>query len=234
MLIELHGVVGRRHPPDPVDERGRVRACHLLSGEFGERGVQLGRREAGRQDAPQELCVLVVVAEFGEFPGEQGAVVRDGPGASGVQELAGRVEADRSIVADRAGPELDARQVTFPDRPQAHDEPDFPRLTSCLVGMGHHRRIEQGRRLQRVLVAEIRSDQLPSCAPDLYLGPDPVGDELEVALEGSGQVAIPGGESRQRPGQGAFHVLVIQVKDAIDDGHGPRPAPDQGLLAGHE
>ena len=35
-------------------------------------------------------------------------------------------------------------------------------------------------------MGEIRSDQLPSCAPYLYLGTDPVCDELEVALEGSG------------------------------------------------
>ena len=86
---ELHGVVGRRHPPDPVDERGRVLAGQLLPTEFGERGGQFGRSEAGRQDGPQELCVLVVLAEFGEFPGEQVAIVGDGPSASGVQEPAG-------------------------------------------------------------------------------------------------------------------------------------------------
>ena len=219
VIIELHGVVGRRHPPDPVDERGRVRACHLLPIELTERGIQLGRGEAGRQDAPEEMCVLIVLAELGQFPGEQVAIVPDGPSAPGVQEPAGGVEADRGIAADRAGPELDARQVTFPDRPQAHDEPHFPGLTSCLVRVDHDRRIEQGRRLQCVLVGEIRSDQLPPCTAYLYLGTDPVGDELEVALEGSGQVAILRGESSQRPGQGVFHLLFVEVKNAIDDGH---------------
>jgi hypothetical protein len=72
--------------------------------------------------------------------------------------------------------------VTFSDRAQAHDEPDFSRLTSCLVRVDYDRRIEQGGRLECVLMGEIRSDQLPSCAPHLYLGTDPVCDELEVAL----------------------------------------------------
>jgi hypothetical protein len=72
--------------------------------------------------------------------------------------------------------------VTFPDRPQAHDEPGFPRLASCLVRVDHDRRIEQGRSLECVLMGEVRSDQLPSCAPYLYLGTDPVRDEREVAL----------------------------------------------------
>ena len=35
-------------------------------------------------------------------------------------------------------------------------------------------------------MGEVRSDQLPSCARYLYLGTDPVRDELEVALEGFG------------------------------------------------
>ena len=35
-------------------------------------------------------------------------------------------------------------------------------------------------------MGEVRSDQLPSCAPHFYLGTDPVRDELEVALQGFG------------------------------------------------
>ena len=57
--------------------------------------------------------------------------------AAGVWEPARRVEANPGL-ADDAGPELDARQVTFAYSTQAHDEPDFSCLAACLVRMGDH------------------------------------------------------------------------------------------------
>src|SRR5579864_5537762 len=94
-----------------------------------------------------------------------------------------------STAADRAAPELDARQVAFPDCSQAHDEPDFSGGTARLVRMRHDRRIEQGRGLERVLLSEIRSDQPPSRGPYLDLGAEPMGDQPEVMLQDPGQVA---------------------------------------------
>jgi hypothetical protein len=126
------------------------------------------------------------MAKFGEFFVEKVAVVKNGPGTAGIKEAAGRVEADLVIAADRATPELDARHVAFPDCPQAHDEPDFPGSTARLVRVRHHRRIEQGRGLECVLLSEIRSDQLPSRAPHLDLGAEPMGDEPEVMFQGLG------------------------------------------------
>ena len=186
VLIELDGVAGRGHPARLVGKHRGVSARHVLLGELGERDIQLGRGEAGRQDAPEKARVLVLMAKLGEFLLEKFAIVRNGPGTAGVEEPAGRVEADLGLAADRAGPELDARQVAFADRPQAHDEPDFSGSTARLVGMRDDRRIEQGRGLERVLLSEIRSDQLPSCAPDLDFGAEPVRDEPEVLLQGLG------------------------------------------------
>src|SRR5579872_2926917 len=45
---------------------------------------------------------------------------------------------------------------------------------------------------------------------------------------------MPIGEPGQRPGQYSFHLLLAHFKDSVDDSHSARPAPDQGLLAGHE
>jgi hypothetical protein len=172
----------------------------MLPGEFGQRGVKLGAGEAGRQDAPQQPGVLVVLAVFPELDLEEATVVTDRPDASGVKEPARRVEPDGRVGPDDAGPELDAGQVAFPDRPQAHHEPDFPGLAAGLVRVLHHGRIEQGRGLERVLLGEIRPDQLPSGLADFFLGADPVGDEREVVLQGLRQVAIPSRESHHRPG----------------------------------
>src|ERR1700729_1093223 len=123
------------------------------------------------------------MAKFGEFFVEKVAVVKNGPGTAGIKEAAGRVETDAVIAADRASPELDARDVAFPDRPQAHDEPDFSGSTARLVRGRHDRRIEEGPRLECVLLCEILSDELPSCAPHLDLGAEPVGDEPEVMFQ---------------------------------------------------
>src|ERR1700683_5516962 len=117
------------------------------------------------------------MAKFGEVLVEKFAVEKRGPGTAGIKEAAGRVEADLVIAADRATPELDARHVAFPDGPQAHDEPDFSGSTTRLVRVRHDRRIEQGRGLECVLLGEIRPDQLPSCAPHLDLGAEPMSDE---------------------------------------------------------
>src|ERR1700685_2169934 len=115
------------------------------------------------------------MAKFGEFLVEKVAVVKNGPGTAGIKEAAGRVGTDLENAADPSAPELDARHVAFADCPQAHDEPDFSGSTARLVRVRHHRRIEQGRGLECVLLGEIRSDQLPSCGPHLYFGAAPVG-----------------------------------------------------------
>src|SRR5258708_2322983 len=174
------------------------------------------------------------MAKVGEFLREELAIVSNGPNAAGVQEAARRVEPDPGIAADRAAPELDARQVAFPDCSQAHDEADFSRGTARLVRMRHDRRIKQGRGLERVFLSEIRSDQPPPRAAHVDLGAEPMGDEPEVVLQGLDQVAMPIGESGQRRGQRSFPLRLAQIKDAVDDSHRARPASDQRLLAGHE
>ncbi len=78
LLIELDLIVGRRHPAHPVDERRGVSARRLLPGQLADGGVKLGHAEAGGRQAPEELRVLVLMAEFGEFLLEQVAIVVHG------------------------------------------------------------------------------------------------------------------------------------------------------------
>src|SRR5258708_21058953 len=101
------------------------------------------------------------MAKVGEFLPEELAIVSNGPNAAGVQEAARRVEPDPGIAADRAAPELDARQAAFPDCSQAHDEPDFSRGTARLVRVRHDRRVKQGRRLGPGFLSEITPDHSP-------------------------------------------------------------------------
>ena len=221
--IELDLVIGRRHPPDPVHQRHGVSAQHLLQAELRHGGVKLGHAETGRQQAPEELRVLVLAPELGELLLEQAAIVSHRPGTPNIRKRARRVDADppiaglavagravtairaaatgAAITADGAGPELDAGQMAFADRPQAQHEPDLARGAAGLVRMRHDGRVEQRCGLQRVLLGEVGADQPPSRGAHRDVVGQPVGDQPEVALQGLAQVAILTGEPGQRAGE---------------------------------
>ena len=75
------------------------------------------------------------------------------------RETRGRIDGDAAVRADRSRPERQRRDVPFADGTQAQDEPTAVCRRAGLVGMAHDARIEQGRRLERVLVQEVGSDQ---------------------------------------------------------------------------
>ena len=60
----------------------------------------------------------------------------------------------RLVGVDHPGPERDRRDVPLAGGPQAEDEPPRPVGQARLVGVPDHRRVEQGRRLQRVLLVK--------------------------------------------------------------------------------
>ena len=130
-LIKLDRVVGRGHPagpcrPAPPSRRGSAVCCASSASAM----ISSADGEAGRQEIPEKARVLVFWGQGRRAcPGKvhdrreraRGRPVsRNGPGGSR------RIPA----AADRAGPELDARHVTFAYCAQAHDEPDFSGLGS--------------------------------------------------------------------------------------------------------
>src|SRR6202044_3002737 len=134
--------------------------------------------------------------------------------AAGVEEPARRFEANPGR-ADRAGPELDAGQVTFANSAQAHDEAGIARSAAGLVRVRDHRRVEQCRGLKRVFLSEIRSDQLPPGGPGRDLAAEAVRDKPEIMLQCPGQVAVPAGEPGQGAGDSVVDLLLAEVEDPV-------------------
>ena len=99
-------------------------------------------------------------ADVFELAAKQGLVVllvghdADRPG-----EPPAGVDLDLVIGSDDAGAEDDRRHVPLARRPQAHDEPHRAGGKVALVVMRDDRRVEERRRLDRILGGQVGPDQ---------------------------------------------------------------------------
>src|SRR5205085_1305587 len=72
-----------------------------------------------------------------------------------------RVEGQRALGIDGPGAELDGRDVSLSDGPQAHHESSSPIARIGLIGGWNDGRVEQGGALDRILVGEVGADEEP-------------------------------------------------------------------------
>jgi hypothetical protein len=84
---------------------------------------------------------------------------------------------------DHAGAESNRRYVPFADGAQAEDESATPGGQARLVGVPHHRWIEQGGRFQRVFLREERPDQQPPVLADRLIGGQVTLDRFKAVQE---------------------------------------------------
>ena len=105
----------------------------------------------------------------------------------------------RSSSVDHAGAQLDARDVPLADGAQRHEEAGRSGGEPALVGVRHHRRVEQRRALDRELLGEVGADQPTALRGEQLAGLQPVVDQVGVGVPGDGDVAVPVGRRRRAP-----------------------------------
>src|SRR5688572_2727897 len=124
--------------------------------------------------------------------------------------------------------------MALADRSQAHHEANRAGGQAVLVRRKHDRRVEQRRRLDRILVSEIRAYQLASCGGDSVTPVDVARNRLELPFQDLREVSMAAVE--------ALHDVRVQLRDSsFRNGHnslheqmGARLAGQQDLLARQE
>jgi hypothetical protein len=231
---EVKVVVARRQPADSPDGLGGVvPGCRLVL-EGAEGSVEFSGREPFREVIEHERSRLVVLAHLNQLAPEQFTLVEVGDHRTLDQDRPRVVDGDRTSGADYTGPELDARDVPFADGPEAHDEAGVACRQAGLVGMEHHRRVEQRRRLDRVLMGEAGSDQQLPLGRDRRAASDAVGDDAEVLLEGVAEAAVASREPFQNLLDGRVDLAVRHAQDPLEDGRRPGVPTRPVVLTGHE
>src|SRR5690349_10234179 len=101
------------------------------------------------------------------------------------------VDRDGAVRIKRASAKFYRRQVPFPDRSQAHHETNRAAGKTLLVRRKHDRRVEQRRRLDRVLVSEIGADQQASRGGDSVATVDVARNGLELPFQNLSEISMP-------------------------------------------
>ena len=127
------------------------------------------------------------------------------------------VHADAALGVDRAAAEGDRRDVPLAGGPQAEDEPARPVGQPRLVGVPDHRRIEQGRRFQRVFLGEVRADQQPAVLADRLVGQQVAPDLLEAVQEEVAGPLVPLAELAHHVVEQALDLRLGERRDPRDD-----------------
>ena len=144
-----------QHPRGLTRDRSLDVVLDRRNGRF-----EFGHRELVIQADEDPLLDLVQHLHVGELLGEEALVVGVRRAVAGHCVVADGVEFHRGVGSDDAGAELDRRAVTLPDRPQTHDEADSTGFDARLIGSGDDRGVAERRCLDRVLVREVRADQV--------------------------------------------------------------------------
>ena len=157
-------------------------------------------------------------------------VVEGGRAVAGHRISARLVHHDLAAGVNHARAELDGREVSLADCPQAHDESLFPWIQPGLIGSWDHRRIAEGSRLDGVLLSEVGADEEPAFLGKISRVVNVVGHHREVALENAAETCVPvcelvlGGRQRGR------YLALWHVQDPFDDELDSRPPVREDLL----
>ena len=120
------------------------------------------------------------------------------------------------------------------DRAQAQHEPAPARFEAGLVGMHDGRRVEQRRRLHRVLVGEPGADEAAALVGQLGVVGYAVRDPLVVRQQHAGQVAVPAPVAITHAPQGRADLVLGQREDPRQDPGRPGTTVVRELVTGNE
>src|SRR5579864_3789436 len=112
--------------------------------------------------------------------------------------------------------------MPFADGAKAQDEPTALVRRAGLIGMPDDARIEQGRRLERVLVQKIRTDQAALRLIQFRMRLERLFHVLGAPLENLEQVSVAAGEILEHLIQLLRGRIGIEAKNPVDDTVGPR------------
>ena len=178
--------------------------------EAGAQFVQRERFAQGLEDLPAEVPDQ---PQFLELALEQALLVRRVGHLFGLQAVAGgRDDGDVALAVQEAGAKSDRGDVAFARGPQTQDESQRARRKVRLVRVRHDRGIEQRRRFEGILVAEIRAKQQLAFDGELLVG----------AQTGTGLFEPPAEELpglRVALAELGLHLLPERVDFAFGQGH---------------
>ena len=176
---------------------------------------QVVEGELFRERAQDVRRDVVVCAKFLELGSEQVLVVQGGLAVSRNGVAADGFKREVAPLVDHAGAKPDRRNVALANCPHAHDEALLAGGQTALVRSGHHRRVEEGRRFNRVLVGEVCPDQQTSLLgePDILL--EMMLDHLKVVLQHLREVTVAVREVLEHVVQNAGSLPIRDRQDPL-------------------
>ena len=110
-----------------------------------------------------------------------------------------------------------------------------------LVVMRDDRRVEQRRRLDRILRGQVGSDQQAAIVREVVRHADHRHGRAVILVQHGGDVAVAGTELQKHLVQQPVHLPAVQTADALDDAADPRlpagieePGNDAANIAGED
>ncbi len=237
---KLQLVVRLGQPADVLERRLKLTLLGGRIPRLGDGMFELLRSERVAQPVQHEVGSPVVDADVLELAPKQGLVVLlvgndvDGPG-----EPSARVDVDLVIGGDDAGAEDDRRHVPLAGGPETHDEPHRAGGKVALAVMRDDRRVEQRRRLDRILGGQVGPDQQPAILREVVRAADHRHGRAAILIEHGGDVAVAGTELPKHLVQQSVKLFIAQAVDPIDDAADSRlpawieePGNDAANIAG--
>ena len=192
--------------------------------------LQVAHREARVEERQDGLGNWVVRLHLDELQDVALLVVeRVVHRSRGEREACRRVDGDAMLGVDRAGAELDRRDVPLAASAQAHDEADRAARHAVLVRVRDHRRVEERDRFERILVGEVGAEEQAALLARLGVLAEQRDRGRVVLPENPADVLVPlpvvGDERREH----RRDLRVGERAHAVDDGADPRrPARNEG------
>jgi len=137
------------------------------------------------------------------------------------------------LVCHRSGAELQGRNMALTGGSEAEDHPRVTRSKVLLVTRQHNRRVEQCRRLDRILHREVAADQQLLVVAEHIPAADLLEDLLEILPEHVFDISVPFGEIPHHVVEQPRGVGVGKPGHAIDDPLEPIQPPGQEGTCNH-
>ncbi len=157
---KLQLIVRLGEPTDVLQRCFQLELVGRRVPRLGDGMFELRRGERVGQPVQHQRHRLLADADVLELAAKQGLVVlRVGNNADGPGEASAGIDLDLMIGGDYAAAKDDRRHVPLARRTETHNEPHGAGGKIALVVMRDDRRVEQGRRLDRILGSQVGPDQ---------------------------------------------------------------------------
>src|SRR6185437_11289948 len=137
-------------------------------------------------------------------------------------QASGPINAYFAIRTDDARPKRQRRHMTFTDRAETQDEAALAGRHARLIWMGDNARIEQSGGFERILVHEVRANELTLRFGESDMAMERIFHFVSASLKGRQDVAVAALKINQNLGQLAASCLWIERQDSIHDVVRPR------------